>query len=129
MTKWDKLLVVLMLVVSIAGMSLVSAMSMNANQKYAVIKVNGETVKRISISGNEKNQFYDFPFGTGLKGFIEISNGEVRMLEMDKKICPDSICSNTGWISKKYQSIVCLPNRITVNFEQKMDDEVDIISH
>jgi len=129
MTKWDKILIILILVLSLAGMTFVSAMGIDSNQKYAVIQVNGETLKKISISGNEKNQIYDFQFGGGQKGTIEINNGELRMLEMDKKICPNGICSDTGWISKKYQTIVCLPNRITVSFEQKIDDELDIISY
>lgn len=51
------------------------------------------------------------------------------MLEMDRKICPDAICSDTGWIRKKYQSIVCLPNKIVVRFQQEQEDEVDIISY
>ena len=129
MTKWDKILVILMILLSISGLTAVSAMGMNSNEKYAVIKVNGEIIKRISIDGKEKNHIYEYQFGEGSKGFIEINNGQVRILEMDQEICPEGICSNTGWISKKYQSIVCLPNKITVSFEQKMDDELDIISH
>ena len=129
MTKWDKILIILMITLSIAGMTVVSAMGIDSHQKYAVIKVNGETVKKISVGGNEKNQIYDFQFGGGYKGFIEINSGQVRILEMDKELCPEGICSDTGWISKKYQSIICLPNRITVSFEQKMDDELDIISY
>ncbi len=129
MTKWDKILIILILILSLAGLTFVSAMGIDSNQKYAVVMVNGETIKKISVSGTEKNQIHDFEFGGGHKGYIEINNGKVRMLEMDKKICPNSICSNTGWISKKYQNIVCLPNKITVSFEQKSDDELDIISY
>ncbi|WP_282433973.1 NusG domain II-containing protein [Desulfosporosinus lacus] len=32
-------------------------------------------------------------------------------------MCPKSICSDTGWIETAYQSIVCLPNQITVRIE------------
>lgn len=39
------------------------------------------------------------------------------MKEMDKRVCPQKVCSLTGWISKKYKSIVCLPNQITVSIE------------
>lgn len=47
------------------------------------------------------------------------------MLEMDKKICPNAICSYDGWIDKGYQSIVCLPNNIVVIIEGVKDDSVD----
>lgn len=36
---------------------------------------------------------------------------------MDKRICPRKICSETGWIDKQYQNIVCLPNKILVKIE------------
>ena len=129
MTKWDKILIIIILILSLAGLTFVSAMGIDGNQKYAVVQENGETIKKISVSGSEKNQIYDFEFGGGHKGYIEIDNGKVRMLEMDKRICPNSICSNTGWISKKYQNIVCLPNKISVSFEEKTENELDIISY
>jgi hypothetical protein len=47
------------------------------------------------------------------------------MLEMDKEICPNAICSDTGWISKSYQTKVCLPNSIIVTLEKNQNDEVD----
>ncbi|WP_129598276.1 NusG domain II-containing protein [Anaerophilus nitritogenes] len=48
---------------------------------------------------------------------------------MIKNMCPRSICSEIGWIDKKYQSIVCMPNKIVVAFEQKQKqkEEIDII--
>ncbi len=46
------------------------------------------------------------------------------MEEMDLKICPEKVCSETGWISKSYETIVCLPNRIAVNIENR--EAVDV---
>jgi hypothetical protein len=47
---------------------------------------------------------------------------------MDKKICPNAICSDTGWISKPYQTIVCLPNHIVLSLEGSKKDDVDVQS-
>ncbi|WP_242862126.1 NusG domain II-containing protein [Clostridium intestinale] len=58
-------------------------------------------------------------------GYIEVKDGKVRMLEMSKEICPNSICSDTGWIDKIYQSIVCLPNNIIVTIEGVEEETID----
>lgn len=50
------------------------------------------------------------------------------MQKMNKEICPRGICSDMGWISKTYESIVCLPNSIVVSIEGSKNIEIDIIS-
>jgi len=42
---------------------------------------------------------------------IEIRNKKVRVL---KSNCPNKICVKSGWISKKGESIVCVPNRTLI---------------
>lgn len=44
---------------------------------------------------------------------------------MSKEICPNSICSDIGWIDNTYQSIVCLPNNIIVTIEGVEEDTID----
>jgi hypothetical protein len=128
MTLWDKMLVVLVIAVSVAGMFLVSVIRANAEQDYVVVEVDGKLVKKISVRGEPDGRVYDFGFGSNT-GYIEVKDGAVRMLEMDRKICPRGICSDTGWISKSYQSIVCLPNRINVRFAGKDEGDLDVISY
>lgn len=55
---------------------------------------------------------------------VLIENGEVYISEAT---CPDKVCVNTGRISKKGQSIVCVPNRIVVTIEGK--SEIDAIAN
>lgn len=128
MTKWDKILFVSVLLVSITGIFFVSALGTSDNEKYVIVSVDGVEAKKISVTGNEKNKIYDFSFDKN-EGYIEINEGSVRMLEMSDELCPEGICSNTGWISKKYQTIVCLPNKITVSFDYTGEEELDIISY
>ncbi len=54
-----------------------------------------------------------------------MNNRRVRMIEMDREICPEAICSETGWIDNSYQSIVCLPNRIIVTTEGNNEEIID----
>ena len=56
---------------------------------------------------------------------VEVKSGRVRISEAD---CPDKICERTGFISSPMQTIVCLPNRISVrilNFDT--DSNIDIV--
>lgn len=48
-----------------------------------------------------------------------------------KDICPEGICSKTGWIKNEYEIIVCMPNGISVNIKEKNQNNksnyIDII--
>lgn len=95
-------------------------------EEYVVIKINNQLIEKIPIN-NDTETTYSFNFNNEV-GTIEISNGSVRMEKMDRTICPNQICSDTGWISKTYENIVCLPNRIIVTIEENTDAGIDIIS-
>lgn len=127
MTKWDKILIVFIFVTSISGMIFTAAYGTNVGQRYANVNVNGSMAKKISIENTKEVKTYEFQFDN-YRGTIEVKNGAVRMLEMSKDVCPESICSDTGWIEKKYQSIVCLPNKIVVSIEDGQDAEIDMIA-
>jgi hypothetical protein len=84
------------------------------------LSINGGTQQRIS-----------FPFGDHSEHIatIEISGGKVRMLPLDEELCPRGICSHTGWISRNYQSIVCVPNSIIIAFSDKKIEGVDGVTY
>lgn len=42
---------------------------------------------------------------------VVIENGQVYVADAD---CPDKVCQHTGKISRENQTIVCLPNRVTI---------------
>lgn len=100
----------------------------DTQKKEVVIKVQGRVVKDIPINDFENDKIYKFNFSKNT-GYIEVKNGSVRMLEMDKKICPKKICSDTGWINKGYQEIVCLPNKITVSIKPSEKESIDGVAN
>jgi len=53
---------------------------------------------------------------------FEIKDGAIRIMESD---CHDRICIRAGFISKKGQSAVCLPNRTVV--ELSGDGDIDVV--
>lgn len=63
------------------------------------------------------------------KNVLEIKNGKADMTKAD---CPDKVCVNHAAISKKGETIVCLPHKIVVEVinqgENKTEDQIDIIS-
>ncbi len=69
------------------------------------ISQNGELVRSVPLNGTSEK--------IELSGcVVEISNGNVWMLESD---CGDKVCVKTGEIHSSGQSIICVPNRVTID--------------
>lgn len=47
----------------------------------------------------------------GIDAEFEVKNGKIRLTNAS---CPDKICEKTGYIGSPGQSIICVPNKITV---------------
>ncbi len=117
MKRGDRILIISILIISILGVLFLKAINTDLEKKYVVIQVENKIVKKILIN-QRIEETYDFAFKENI-GSIEVKNGAVRMKEMDRKICPRGICSDTGWIEKSHEMIVCLPNKIVVKFEKR----------
>lgn len=93
------------IITSVAAVVLISAICVFALKKgegYVTVKQNNKTVYYGSL-----NKDYEVKLDTNT---VVIKNKKVYMLDSD---CKNQICVNTGEISKKGESIVCLPNRVT----------------
>ena len=83
--------------------------------RFAEVRVDGELIKTLDLRGKEAE--YTFA-GVTVKaggGCVYASHAE----------CPDLVCVRSGKISKPGQSIVCVPNRVSI--EIKGEAEVDAI--
>lgn len=58
----------------------------------------------------------------GIDAEFEVKNGKIRLT---KASCPDKICEKTGYIGSAGQSIICVPNKITVSVVGS-DESVDV---
>lgn len=83
---------------------------------YAEIIHDNELIARLSL---EEDRIYT---PEGFDVTFEIKDGAAAFISSD---CPDKICVNMGFISKKGQSAVCLPNRLTLRITGG-SDEADI---
>ncbi len=58
----------------------------------------------------------------GIDAEFEVRDGKIRVTKVS---CPDKICEKTGYISSSGQSIICVPNKITVAVVGS-DESVDV---
>ena len=72
---------------------------------YVTVSVNGVETARYSLS---EDGTYVLNGGTNI---LEIRDGQVRMTDAD---CPNRLCVKQGPVRYSGQSIVCLPNKVTV---------------
>jgi hypothetical protein len=126
LTFYDKFFIALVLSVSLVGFVLNFSLDAGMEQKYITVHVNNEFIMEVSYN-EETEQTVTFPFGENKQhtAVLEISQGRVRMLHLPHELCPRGICAHTGWISRNYQTIVCVPNRIIIAFSDKTLDGVD----
>ena len=89
----------------IACVSLLVNRSCSSTGEWAGVKVNGVETARYSLS---ENGTYVLNGGTNV---LEIRDGQARMTEAD---CPNHLCVKQGPVRYSGQSIVCLPNKVTV---------------
>ena len=66
----------------------------------------------------------DYPLDRDADLIIEGANGGTNHLvikdgqaAITEATCPDKICVHTGWISETGQTIVCMPNRVSVTIK------------
>ncbi|MDY6825660.1 MAG: NusG domain II-containing protein [Bacillota bacterium] len=113
----DYLIVGLILVIGVTGFWFNLNEVRAAENKYARIYVQNRLVAELSLPPGDSFT-YEFKFGD--KGqhtaVIEVDDGRIRMLPLSEDLCPQGICSHTGWIEHSYESIVCLPNQIMIVF-------------
>ena len=115
MTRGDAIVIALALALSIliwAGFYLVPRQD---GALVAVVRVDGKEIARMDASGDVLSQKQvALPGGIAT---VEYGQDKVRVLPIPDHFCPDGICWKTGWISRSGQSIVCVPNHMTITLE------------
>ncbi len=83
------------------------------------VEVEGKTVAEYPIDVNGV-----FPLNGGTNVLV-IENG---FAYLNYSSCPDHVCENTGKIRYVGETIVCLPNKVTVTIKGDFRDGVDLVS-
>ncbi|MBR1969620.1 MAG: NusG domain II-containing protein [Clostridia bacterium] len=103
----------------VVGLLLVWGAFTSGGEKVSIY-VDGEVYKTLSLKENAKVKI-ETEYG---KTTVVIDDGRVYIKETS---CPNKLCQK-GEISKAGQSIVCLPNRVSVLVEGKTKEtEADVL--
>lgn len=119
MTRGDGIVIGLALVLCVAIWAGFYLIPKDNSALTAVVRVNGKEIEKLSASGSALAQKQvTLPGGVAT---IEYGQGKVRVLPVPDHYCPDGICWKTGWVSRPGQSIVCVPNHMTITLEGASD--------
>ena len=106
---------VIVIAVCFAGVQVYKS-SDRGTHKVAVIKQNDTVIKKIDLDKVVEPQKLE------IKGsyadVILIEKGRIRFVDAN---CPDLVCVKSGWLTKKGDMAVCLPNRVSIKIEGSMN--------
>lgn len=123
MTKYDKILIIVVLIASISGIVAVNTAALNYNNLYAEILINNELFKKYTLGyGLDETVVVESSYG---RNVIHIDHDHAYMQESD---CPDQICVQMSKISEPGEIIVCLPHRLIIIVTGE-SGAVDTITH
>ena len=115
--RYDLILIGALLVVSLAVVLITTLTRREGG--YVEIEKNGELVATYSLSVNGE---YSLNGGTNV---LVIEGGVAYLKDAN---CPDKTCVKTGKIRYVNQSIICLPNEISITVRGGSDNGVDLVS-
>lgn len=123
LTRADKLLIGILVILSLGGIGLNLAMLSSAGQQEAKVYKEGKLVQTIPLRRGYHQEVR--LGGTEHYNLIMADDGKIRVAEAD---CPDQICVRTGWVSVAPQQIVCLPYRVVIKLESSVQPDIDDIT-
>lgn len=86
---------------------------------FAVVEINGVTVGEYPL-----NQNGEYPLNGGTNVLV-IENGTAYL---NYSNCPDHTCEKNGKIKYVGQTIVCLPNKVSITVTGDAEGGVDLVS-
>ena len=121
MTRGDKILIASILLIVLVFFMIGEFERNDSEKKLAVVRIEGEVYKKILLETDKTIDFeFNGPIGISK---VRLIDGQIKMLESP---CKDKICIKQGNISKGGQTIVCVPNQVSISIEE--EDELDEIS-
>lgn len=121
-TKWDKIIIVLSLMTAFLLLAAINIFLYCGTATGVEISVDGKLYSAYSFSELPREKTLEIRTDIGYN-VIKIADNTVCVINSS---CGDGLCENSV-ISKPNQTIVCLPNKLTVRLVGK--SEVDSVSY
>lgn len=86
---------------------------------YAEITIDGKLYKQVPLTEEEQTIEVATDHGVNI---LKIHDHGIEMYEAD---CPDQLCVNFGFVTRKGETIVCLPHRVLVELKSDAAGESD----
>lgn len=117
--KWIIIFSVICIVLGI--ISAVMYFSESSSQ-IAVILSDGNEIERIDLSEVKKPYTFKAEYEGGYN-IVSVSEGKISIIEAS---CPDGVCVKHGELKNEYDSIICIPNKLVIQYEEK-SDSIDFV--
>lgn len=122
MIKKHKADIILLSVILIIGLVFILIFAVNSKKgAWVVVSIDGNEWGRYELSKDAIIRIEK------LSGDVNVLNIEDGYAFMTEASCPDKLCVHMGKISKNGQSVICLPNKVTVYIEGGKDDDIDMM--
>lgn len=82
--------------------------------------------QRIADYSLREDQTLAIPWEEEYYNLLLIENGEASITDAD---CPDQLCVRQRSISRKGESIICLPHRLVIQIESNEESELDAVTY
>ena len=87
------------------------------DEKSVVVSVDGKVVKQLDLSEDEVFEI------NGVK--VEIKDGTAKVTDSD---CPDKLCMDMKKAKNVGDSIICVPNKVSVKIVGTGEKEADVVA-
>ncbi len=115
MNKKDLMLILIIALISISIIIGYRIFEKEGTKK-ALVYYENDLVLNIDLSINQERVYYV----DGYNGKVKIIADEGK-IKVDSENSPLHLCSKQGYISKSYETIVCLPNKVIIKIDTQED--------
>ena len=112
----------IIVIASILALSLILLLAVFLSRKegaVVTVEIDGQLIAEYPL---DKNGIFSLNEGTNV---LVIENGAAYF---SYSSCPDHVCENTGKVRFVGETIICLPNLITITVTGSSSDAVDLVS-
>lgn len=126
--RWDWMVISLLILLSFLPSAVFSyqqaELASGDVEFIAVITVDNETVKEVTLTGHTGVEILDVPEIPCDSHPIELKDEQIRMKSSH---CPEQICVLTGYISSPGETVICLYHRVIIEIKAVQGDAEEII--